>query len=646
MVYKNILHKEWKAHRKVSFLTILGGILAVVFFGWAIGMRITYFFLWPLYSLSLVSIFATEIKTDFLDSRPISRTDVWLTKIISAFILWSLTIFLTLAGHFIVLKSRTPSFSVFSIILDPGLLLILLITLALFSLGLVFVLGVLSKDAIVSPTIIIIGAAMYGFLLIRPGLIVHIQPSNFRYETFALFVLTVAGIILLCFASYLIFIYRDVFSAGIRRQKLHFYLGVGLVIIGIVVTLCYLASIPIRPKDVKFINTVAASQGGRAIVFSAGRNALESQVFIVDNTGGDFGILGNRFSSDISPTGEKTVVWKANAWLYGPEIFVKEIPDSWQTSTPGGYISDFGMIRLSERDYRQKIHLGKPYLSPDKDRIAYLMQVSDWKGKNKKYYVTIASLDGFIVPYQITDQKDFNIYPIGWTPDGNYFYFRKNGYGGEQEKEESFTAIDKNAQSIDVISKDFSAYRMISNDLPEDGTMVSLSSKQNSEYSLWITDVVTKKKIQIDLSNVDFPVRGWTSDGQHFAYVKPTEKDNECYLHVLEIRDGQPKKILTKSLPLITELKWSPSGEKLLLRISGHEKKEELVCFDVNNQDKITTLLNKLPDHFQYDWLGNEKIVYTDCGKLITLDLSNLTQLQIFPAPAVTWTFPRSLSQS
>lgn len=538
---------------------------------------------------------------------------------ISTFMLWSLTISVTLICHFLLAKSRDPSFSILSILFNPDLLLILPVCLAICSLALFLVVCGMFREKMVLGLVTLAGVVTVWFFIKHPRFAIDIQPFNFRHETLSLLISSLAILIVFGLASYLTFVHRETFFTGILRGKMAYFLLLIVIMTITVAILRYLLSIPILPENMKFINNIMVSENGRQIAFSAGRRASDSQIWVINDRGEGLRKIGDRFSSLISLTQQVSdyrVICRTHGWLYGPEVWVKA----------PHYIG----IRLSEKDYRYRAYVGRPYLSPDKDRVAYVKKVSDWKGSDEERYLTIASLDGFEVPYQILGRGDFDISPIGWAPNGNRFYFRK--MTSDDTEQNSLWAINRNAQAVQVIIENFSRYEMDCHDLAEDGDWVSLVSKERMEYSLWIMNTETKKKIKVDSSAINFSVRSWSSDGKHFAYIKPLKGDDaSCYLHILEIGDGQRENILTKTVPMIFGLSWSPDGKRLLFRIVGERDAERLSLVDIDNNGSLRTIMDRIFHPFQYEWLDNESIVCAEDAKLIAINISQLTEVQLFP---------------
>ena len=66
---------------------------------------------------------------------------------------------------------------------------------------------------------------------------------------------------------------------------------------------------------------------------------------------------------------------------------------------------------------------------------------------------------------------------------------------------------------------------------------------------------------------------------------------------------------MTRTIPVVSELKWSPDGKKLLFKTVAYEGGEKLGLVDIDNERHVRTITDKLADGFQYEWLDNENIV-------------------------------------
>lgn len=661
MVFRNILYKEWKFKRRSFLLAVLAATLVSAFLDERYAAWIILFLLLPWCSIGLAVIFGAEVKTiDFLDSKPITRTNLWAAKMISVLGMWAVTICIILTCHFLLAKGNDPSFSIPSVLLNPHFFFVLLGCLALYSLGVFVSMAAFFKDADVKwksvAGLIILGVIVVLWLLVKyTRLTIGVYPFTFRHETLSLFLTYVASVIVFTLASYLAFIHRETFSAGIRRRKI-VYCSLGMIIVVITLgTLGYLVSIPVFPCGVKFINDIVVSPDGAQVAFSGGRSAEESQTWLSpirvrrpgepdpgrSSSGPNQGRkrrvpkrrrsrrgskerrIGDRFSTPIAfgrVWDKYELIWMSHGWMYGPEIWI---------GGDSGVIG--GRLRLSEKDYRYKVYVGRPDLSPAKDRIAYVKKLTSRRGSDEKKYLTIASVDGFEVPYPISGIGNFDISPIGWAPNADHFYFRKVSYSGEKQKQDSLWAIDRNAQAIQVIIEDFSGYQMDHRDLAEHGDWVSLVSEEAEEYSLLIMNATTNEKMKVDISRDGFPVRAWSAQGHRFAYVKRDEADDSaCDFYVLEIGDGG-ESILVKSLAVVSEVKWSPDEKRLLFRTVTDEGGDELRMMDVDDNGRLTTIMDKIPERLQYEWVDSDSIVYAKDGNLMHMSISELRSSRLFP---------------
>ena len=246
--------------------------------------------------------------------------------------------------------------------------------------------------------------------------------------------------------------------------------------------------------------------------------------------------------------------------------------------------------------------------------------------------MTIASLDGFEVPYPISGMGNFDIYPIGWAPNGNHFYFRKVSSGREDEEEDSLWAIDKDAQGVEAVIEDFSGQQMDHRDLAQGGDWVSLVSEREQGYSLSLMNTETNEKVEVDSFFAGVPVRSWSVHGGRLAYVKRNEgQGSTCTLYVLELAEDGREDILTRALPMVSELKWSPDEKKLLFRTATDTGRGELGMVDIDNDGSLTVIIEEVPEHFKNEWVDSDTIVYADGGKLMRMSISELTPLQLFP---------------
>jgi len=287
---------------------------------------------------------------------------------------------------------------------------------------------------------------------------------------------------------------------------------------------------------------------------------------------------------------------------------------------------------LSERGYQNRGSLGDPYLSPDKDRIAYVLTTSSLLGRNPRTFVVIASLDGFIVPYLVAERESACVSPIGWTPDGEYFYFRTTNAGVIGRNHDALVAIDRIAQTTMTVIDDFSPYCMKPCDFAEDGRFVSLVSRQGRDRALWLMNTTTKKMTKIASLTTDEPVRAWSCDGKHFAYVSLPEKDETgCVLIIMNL-DGEKTRVLPGlHLPRIEEMKWSPNGESLLLKTMRADGIRRLDLINTDDRKQVRTIVPELPALSQYSWLGNDRIVFTNHERLIAVDTAHLEVKRLFP---------------